>query len=160
MQSIGPAHTGGLSRRQARCATPAISLRAMLLDPADSTLIQFGRYTIVGGLAFIADFSALFALTRFGGVHYLISAAVAFLAGLGINYLLSAAWVFSRRTIRNRGLEFGIFAAVGLIGLCLNEAGMWLLAGLAGLNYLWAKAATAVAVYMWNFGARKAALFR
>ena len=138
----------------------AFALRALCTGPSDSTLVQFVRYTGVGGLAFLCDFFSLFALTHFGGVHYLISAAIAFLAGLTLNYGLSAAWVFSRRTLKNRTIEFGIFASVGVIGLGLNEIGMWLLAGRAGLHYLWAKIVTAGTVYVWNFGARKVALFR
>ena len=138
----------------------AFSLQALCLEPTDSTLVQFVRYTVVGGLAFLGDFFTLFALTRFGGVHYLISAAIAFLVGLTLNYALSAVWVFSRRTLKNRAVEFGIFVGIGMIGLGLNELGMWLLAGRVGLHYLWAKIVTAGVVYVWNFGARKLALFR
>jgi len=135
-------------------------LRALLIEPADNTTLQFFRYLIVGGVALVADFSTLFLLTRFAGVHYLASAAVAFLIGLAVNYTLSSVWVFARHTIRNRAVEFGIFAAIGVAGLGLNELGMWLLAGVFGLYYLWAKLITAAAVYFWNFGARKVALFR
>jgi len=160
MQSIEPIETGERVIERAVRSARALSLSALLIEPSSNTWVQFARYTVVGGVAFVGDFFTLFALTHFGGVHYLVSAAVAFLAGLTINYGLSAAWVFSRRTLQNRALEFGIFAAVGIVGLGLNETGMWLLAGKAGLNYLWAKVATAAVVYIWNFGARKAALFR
>ena len=64
-------------------------LRALLIEPADNTTLQFFRYTIVGGVALTADFSTLFLLTRFAGIHYLASAAVAFLVGLTVNYALS-----------------------------------------------------------------------
>ena len=163
MQSLDPVELNSslATRHEAVCRPAgALSLRALFVDPADTTMVQFARYTVVGGVAFLGDFFSLFALTRFGGFHYLVSAAAAFLAGLILNYGLSAAWVFSRRTLRNRALEFGIFAGVGIIGLGLNEIGMWLLAGLAGLHYLLAKIVTAGIVYIWNFGARKAALFR
>jgi putative flippase GtrA len=137
-----------------------LTLRALLIEPTDNTLIQFGRYTIVGGAAFAADFGTLFLLTHFGGIHYLVSAAVAFLIGLVVNYAISAAWVFAHRTVQNRTLEFGIFAAIGVVGLGLNELGMWVLSGHWGIHYLWAKIITAALVYVWNFGARKVALFR
>ena len=137
-----------------------LSFRALLIEPASDIFVQFVRYTITGAAALTADFGALFLLTHFGGVYYLVSAAVAFSIGLLINYAISAAWVFTNRTLHNRLLEFGIFAAIGLVGLGLNELGMWLLAGLGGMYYLWAKLITAVLVYGWNFGARKVALFR
>jgi putative flippase GtrA len=135
-------------------------LRTLLIEPAGNTTLQFFRYTVVGGVALTADFSTLFLLTRFAGIHYLASAAVAFLVGLTGNYALSSVWVFARHTLQNRAAEFGIFAAIGVVGLGLNELGMWLLAGVVGLYYLWAKLITAAAVYFWNFGARKVALFR
>jgi len=136
------------------------SLRALLIEPTDNTLAQFIRYTLVGGVAFAADFTTLFLLTHFAKVYYLASAAVAFAIGLTVNYVISAAWVFAHRTMRNRAVEFGIFAAVGVVGLGLNELGMWLLSGRWGIHYLWAKLLTAALVYVWNFGARKIALFR
>jgi putative flippase GtrA len=137
-----------------------LSIHALLIEPTNNTFAQFARYTIVGAAALLADLATLFLLTHFGGVYYLVSAAVAFSIGLMINYLVSAVWVFAHRTVQNRTVEFGIFAAIGVAGLGLNELGMWLLSGLWGVYYLWAKLITAVLVYFWNFGARKVALFR
>ena len=147
-------HTPVLARK------PRITLRDLLFASSESTYIQFLRYTVVGGVAFAVDFGILFALTRFAGVYYLISAAISFTAGLFVNYFLSRTWVFNRRTLKNSTLEFTIFAAIGAAGLALNELGMWLLASKAGLNYLLAKLITAGFVYLWNFGARKYSLFR
>jgi putative flippase GtrA len=136
------------------------SVKALLIEPTNNTFLQFARYTIVGAVALGADFCALFLLTYFGGLHYLVSAALAFLIGLLINYGLSAAWVFARRSFQNRTVEFAIFAGVGIVGLGLNELGMWTLTSLVGLHYLWAKLFTAAFVYIWNFSARKVTLFR
>jgi putative flippase GtrA len=146
--------------REAPPAYPGFSLRIWLIEPSENTFVQFARYIVTGGVAFTADFGTLFLLTRYGGVHYLISAAVGFTVGLLINYVISSTWVFAHRTVQNRGVEFGIFAAIGLVGLGLNELGMWLLATRVGIYYLWAKLITTAVVYIWNFGARKVALFR
>jgi len=137
-----------------------LSARSLIRGPASTTAIQFFRYTLVGGLAFICDFGTLYLLTDWAGLHYLRSAAVAFCLGLTINYALSRIWVFDRRTLSNSALEFGLFAAIGLVGLALNEAGMWLLKEVAGLHYLVAKLGVTVLVFLWNFFARKLALFR
>ena len=136
------------------------TLRALLFGASDRTTVQFARYTVVGGVAFAVDFGFLFLLTHFGGVYYLISAAVSFVLGLAVNYALSRVWVFSQRTLSNATLEFTIFALIGVAGLGLNELGMWLLASRLGLEYLLAKMVTAAFVYVWNFAARKYSLFR
>ncbi len=140
--------------------TPGLSLRQLLIEPSESTGVQLFRYLFVGGLAFVLDFGALYVLTSRAGLHYLTSAAIAFLLGLIANYLLSRAWVFPRRKMRNTGIEFAVFAGIGLIGLGLNELGMWLLSGIAGLHYLIAKMCTTAVVFFWNFAARKLSLFR
>jgi len=132
----------------------------ILIGRNDRLLVQLFRYTLVGGLAFLVDFGALYVLTEFGGLHYLASGALAFLLGLATNYLLSVRWVFSRRTFSNRWAELGLFSLVGLAGLGLNEIFLWLLTERIGLHYLASKIVTTVLVYLWNFGVRKAMLFR
>lgn len=134
--------------------------RRLLLDPASTVSIQLLRYTAVGGAAFAVDFGSLFWLTEFGGLHYLLSAAFAFCLGLVTNYLLSVAWVFPRRSLSSRGLEFLLFGLIGLAGLGLNEMVLWALTEGAGFHYLLSKAGAAVVVFLWNFFARKLSLFR
>ncbi|GBC60668.1 GtrA family protein [Desulfonema ishimotonii] len=126
----------------------------------DNTLIQLFRYTFVGGGAFVVDVGSLFIFTEYLGIHYLTSAAVAFILGLMTNYLLSVSWVFNRRTIGSRWAEFGIFALIGLIGLGLNEALIWSCTEYLGLHYLMSKIISTALIYIWNFSARKAVLFR
>jgi putative flippase GtrA len=135
-------------------------LRRLLAGTEDALLIQFFRYVLVGGLAFVVDFGGLYVLTEHAGLHYLTANALAFLLGLTTNYLLSVTWVFSRRTLDSRGREFAIFAAVGIVGLGINELVMWLLTDHAGAHYMVSKLAATAVGLLWNFGGRKALLFR
>jgi putative flippase GtrA len=136
------------------------SIRALFLNRTDTSSIQFFRYTFVGGAAFIVDFGSLFVLTEFFNIHYLISAAIAFLLGLIINYALSVVWVFSKRILRNKSLEFGIFAFIGIMGLGLNELFIWFFTEYVHFHYLVSKIISTAFVFLWNFGARKFILFR
>ena len=135
------------------------TLRTVLFGTSGNVLHQFTRYWIVGGLAFVVDFGSLYLLTEFAGLHYLVSAAVAFLFGLVTNYLLSRAWVFDRRTMDTATAEFAIFTMIGLVGLGLNEVIIWSLREKGHLHYLLSKAIASAIVLIWNFGARKVALF-
>jgi putative flippase GtrA len=135
-------------------------LWALLFGATERLLHQFIRYFIVGGLAFLVDFSSLYLLTEFAGLHYLNSAAIAFLFGLAVNYSLSLLWVFDRRTMKSAMVEFLIFAVIGIVGLGLNEAIMWVVREKIGFHYMGAKAVSAGIVLIWNFGARKFVLFR
>jgi putative flippase GtrA len=135
------------------------TLQPLVKGETDNTLIQLFRYTLVGGLAFVIDIGTLFILTEFAGIHYLVSAAFAFGVGLATNYCLSVLWVFDRRAVRNRYVEFVIFALLGVMGLGLNELAMFTLTELAGLHYLASKVFSTGLTYIWNFGSRKVLLF-
>ena len=128
-------------------------------EKTDNTLFQLIRYTFVGGFAFIVDFGTLFLLTEYLYLHYLVSAAIAFILGLVTNYFLSIGWVFTKHSVSDKRIEFIVFALIGLAGLGLNELFLWLFTDLAGMYYLISKILTAVLVYLWNFFVRKLILF-
>lgn len=137
----------------------AVDWRTLFQKPAESSSIQLLRYFFVGGLAFAVDFCLLFALTSGFGIGYLISTAIAFLAGVTVNYLLSRAWVFPSRSLSNASVEFSVFALIGIVGLGITEGGMWCLTDVIGFHYLVSKVVVAIVVFFWNFVARKVLLF-
>ncbi len=153
---------GGYESERPRASQDVMSrhLRTLVVAPAERTFVQLFRYTFVGGTAFLVDIGILFALTSVFHVYYLISAAVAFVVGVTVNYVLSIAWVFSSRSTTRRFVEFTVFASVGVVGLGLNETIMWFFTGALGLFYLYSKIISAAVVYLFNFAARKALLFR
>ncbi len=56
--------------------------------------------------------------------------------------------------------EYGLFVFVGVVGLGLNELLLWMFTDALGLYYLLSKVIGASLVFFWNFGMRKALLFR
>ena len=123
-------------------------------------LRQLRRYLVVGGLAWVVDLSSLVVLTELLDVHYVVSATIAFSAGLVVNYAFSIAWVFDRRVLNSRTTEFGIFGLIGLVGVGLNTLIVWGLTEALLPHYLYAKMASTGAVLWWNFLAKKYILFR
>ena len=135
-------------------------ISSILLDRNRNIFIQLFRYTVVGGIAFIIDFSSLFILTEYVNIYYLTSAAIAFSLGLITNYSLSILWVFDKRSVGNKYIEFIIFSLIGMVGLLLNEFFIWFFTEIALLHYLWSKVISTFFVYLWNFTVRKILLFR
>ncbi|MBN8454606.1 GtrA family protein [Accumulibacter sp.] len=108
---------------------------------------QFVRYGMVGGLAFVVDFASLWVLTEGVGLHYLVSASLAFLLGLITNYVLCIAWIFAFRAVRSRAQEFTIFGLIGVAGLLLSNFLLLLFTELAGFHYLVSKGAAAAIIF-------------
>lgn len=124
-------------------------------DGPQPLYIQLLRYLIVGGIAFIVDFSILYLLVNFLGFNYLIAAAISFITGLIINYLLSISWVFNRSPESVLSSSFLIFLVTGLVGLGLNEILMFFFTHIIGLEYLYSKIIAVPIVLFWNFISRK-----
>ncbi|NHZ85963.1 MAG: GtrA family protein [Planctomycetia bacterium] len=134
-------------------------IKKLLKNKTNNTLVQLFRYTFVGGIAFIFDFGTLYLLTEYFNIYYLVSAAIAFLLGLTINYFLSVIWVFQKRSLKSKYVEFIVFALIGIIGLALNEFIIWFFTETVNIHYLQSKLISTVLVYLWNFFIRKYFLF-
>jgi putative flippase GtrA len=125
----------------------------------NNNYLQLFRYTFVGGFAFLIDFGTLFLLTKYLNIHYLLSAFFAFILGIVTNYILSVKWVFYKRTIQKKWLEFLLFTLIGLTGLALNQLFLWVLTDIFLIYYLLSKLITSFILYFWNFLIRKILLF-
>ena len=119
--------------------------------------IQFFRYIFVGGMAFVADFIALFILRECVKLNLYLAVGIAFILGLLTNYVLSKLLVFTRE---NSVGEFITFTVIGIIGLIFTELLMHLFAVVLGVQYLISKAIVAGIVLVWNFTAQKIILYR
>jgi len=120
---------------------------------------EFIRYFVASAIALAIDFGTLWILTSIFLVPYLISGAIAFATGLVVIYSLSIWWVFTKRSVRNRGIEFLFFSVIGIVGLLLNEIILWFFTDSLNLFYLFSKIISVGVVFSWNFLARKTLLF-
>lgn len=129
--------------------------------------MEFFRYLLVGGSAFLVDFGVLY-LTKtflFGGLGITgvyIATAIGFTAGLVYNYILSLIFVFKNAKEKTQGKAlraFLVFSLIGVIGLGITEFGMYLGVSLLGIHYLIVKVVMAAIVLMWNYLARKLLIF-
>ncbi|WP_251231224.1 GtrA family protein [Adlercreutzia aquisgranensis] len=118
-------------------------------------VVQFGKFGIVGVVAFAIDYSLLVILTEVFGFVYLASATIAFCVSAFFNYLASMEYVFTRKRGMERRKEITAFFALSVVGLGLNNACMWAGVELVGLSYLLVKVAATAVVAVWNFFSRK-----
>lgn len=120
---------------------------------------EFGGYTLVGGVAFAADFAVLAGLTNVLGMHYIFATVCAFMLGTWVNYRLSSRWVFSYRAIDVRSTEFAMFLLVGVVTLGLSLVLIASLVDGLGIHVLLAKCIAAACTLVTNFAGRRILLF-
>lgn len=160
-----------------------MNIKALFTGETDNTFIQFFRYCFVGGFAFVVDFGVLTLLVELFNIPHIVSATISFIAGLATNYILSTFWIFKSSKVNNKLAEFAIFAGIGVVGLLLNDAIIWLFQDILGKNlllggsseavgdyvdyyifgkiqyYMVGKVTATVVSFVWNFVARKLILF-
>ena len=136
------------------------------MNEISSTICEFLRYAVVGGVAFLADFGSLvlaqeLVLKRFSHGVY-ISTVLGFIVGLAVNYALSILFVFTQEKDRGKGRSMGafmVFGAIGLLGLLWTEVGMWVGIELLAWNYMIVKVLVTGVVLFWNYLGRKLLVF-
>lgn len=131
----------------------------LFFGDTDNSINQLLRYTVVGGVSFLVDYSILFSLTKYVGLYYLISATISFLVGLVLNYILSTHWIFKKSRLSNKSVEFTVYGLIGVVGLLLNSILMYLFTDVLQIHYMLSKLVAASLVMIWNFYGRKVVLF-
>lgn len=116
---------------------------------------QLMRFGVIGFIAFSIDYGLLFSLTEVCGVWYLLAALISCTVSLLFNYFASMKFIFSGKEGMSKKKEFAIFIALSIIGIGINELGMWLLVDIAGIFYLLAKILVTCVTMVYNFMSRK-----
>jgi putative flippase GtrA len=122
-------------------------------------IFEFMRYFAASAGALVVDFG-LYRLGLQVGLAYPLAALIGFCAGAVFAYVASVFWVFEARSVSRAWVEFGLFVAIGVAGLLLTEAILWLEIERLRMPALWSKAGAAGIVFFFNFGVRKITLFR
>jgi putative flippase GtrA len=120
---------------------------------------ELATYTVASAAALAVDVAVLTILVSRAGWQYLPSAAVSFTAGAVFLYVLSIKVVFRVRRVSNPILELPFFVGLGLVGLVVNTAVMYVVVEALHLHYLIAKAIAAGCTFLTNFVLRRNLLF-
>jgi putative flippase GtrA len=121
--------------------------------------LEFLRYFAASAAALAVDM-VLYAGALRLGLPYAAAALLGFTAGAAAAYVASVRWVFESRNVRNSTMEFGLFVAVGVGGLLITEGLLWLFIEQLSWPAVLSKLGTSGFVFVFNFGVRKALLFR
>ena len=132
----------------------------LFVRKSDQLSVHLLRAIFSSNVAFALDFGLLVLLTEVVHLHYLVSNIFAFMTGTSLLYVLSIFWVFSRRTIQSRHLEYWLFIFIGVAGVGFNELFIWLFTEKVHIYYLYSKIIAGSIVFFWNFLSRRFILFK
>lgn len=116
---------------------------------------QILKFGVVGGIAFIIDYSVLFICTEFFGIYYLISSLISFSVSTVFNYIASIKWVFDVNQKKSQKKNFILFIVFSVIGLGLNQLIMWFGVDMLHIYYMLVKIGATAIVMVFNFITRK-----
>lgn len=134
--------------------------RRIFVRENDRTGIHLLRSVFSSALGFSVDFLILIFLVEVARLHYLVSASISFTIGTTLTYLFSVWWIFSRRNVQDKRIEYVVFMIVGVAGVFFNGLLMWIFTERLEVYYMLSKIFSGTTVFFWNFFARKFLLFR
>ena len=121
---------------------------------------QIVKFGIVGVIAFVIDYAALFVLVQFLHMDSIAAATISFIISVIFNYVASMKYVFVGRTDQSKTQQFVIFVVLSAIGLGINDGIMWVLNKvlidfIPTYYYMFSKIVATAVVMVWNFITRK-----
>ena len=123
----------------------------MSVTPGDVDQAAISRFTMVGAACFVLNLLILWAGTGLLGAHYLISAAVSFVAVTYFSFMLNRFFTF--RASGDMGRQTARYYVVTVTSLGLSLLSMHVLVDLAELHYLLANCLAAVLLLFGNYAA-------
>ena len=116
---------------------------------------QFIKFAGVGFVAFFIDYGLLIFFTEVLDIYYLVSATMSFTISVVFNYVASMRYVFTHRDDISRTREFAIFIILSIVGLMLNNVGMFIGVDVLGVDYRITKVIATACVTVFNFFTRR-----
>lgn len=127
---------------------------------ANELQIQFFRYLVSSGIALAFYYTTYFVLTRIFNINEIISNIIGNTIGMIVNYFLNIKWVFEKRKIKNKIIEFFLFIATFILGTGLNTFIFWILTKILLIYDLISLIIATGITYIFRFVIRKIILFK
>jgi putative flippase GtrA len=120
----------------------------------------FFKVNIAAIIASIGDFGFTVFLKQIGHLDAVLASIIGTILGGIINFLIGRIWVFktSQSNFSEQGKKYFL---IWLGNLLLNASGVYILIKLMGMQYLFAKMATAITVAIgYNYPLQKSYVFK
>lgn len=121
---------------------------------------EFVRYFGASVVALFVDMMLFVIGMRVFEFSWILASIIGFVGGVALAYWLSIHRVFESRKMKDDPKsEFLLFASVGLVGLALTQALLWLFIEFLNFRAEVSRLASAALTFLVNFAVRKLILF-
>lgn len=117
---------------------------------ADSFVLKFLRFGVVGFSGLFVDFGITWLLKELARWQKYLSNAIGFMAAASSNYMLNRWWTF-QSTNPNVVIEYTGFIFIAVLGLVINTLILWILVSRVRMNFYLSKVFATAVVMLWNF---------
>ena len=117
------------------------------------------KYLMVGGTAFIADFSVFYTTINFFDINYFISGIYGFIVGVFVNYLLARKFVFYNHNKIKKTTEFFGVYLISAIGLSIHQLAIYSFVEFINIDIYISKILASIIVFLWNYNMRRLYLY-
>ncbi|MBI1999565.1 MAG: GtrA family protein [Parcubacteria group bacterium] len=116
-----------------------------------SRLGQVVRFCVAGAAGVIAYYAALYGLTEYLGVWYVISAVIGFVLNTGLNFTLQKFWTFQNKETQMVGRQLTLYAAMTVSFLIGNTLLLYLMVEYLHLWYIGAQVILTIVISVLSF---------
>lgn len=92
-----------------------------------SRKMTIAKFIMSGSTAAGVEFTLLFVLTHFAGIHYLVSSTLAFCVAVGVGFTLQKFWTFENKSLDRIHRQAVQYLSLGLTNLGINAVLMYVL---------------------------------
>jgi putative flippase GtrA len=130
-----------------------------IIGSIKGNFLQFLKYGISGGLAFILEYSSFFILNNLAGLWYVWSNSIAMTLGFVLSFLLNRYWSF-KATSSNTLKQLLLYGILFGINLGISNLLMMLFIDALGIGSMISKFTTIGILMCWNFIIYKKVIFK
>ena len=118
------------------------------------------RFIASGGTSAVVDLGLLYFFTEEFGLHYLLSAALAFVAAFFVSFTLQKFWTFQDASTDRVHIQVSLSFTIAVINLGLNTALMYFFVDIVGLGYMLAQIIVGIMLAFESFFILKLFIFK
>ncbi len=121
---------------------------------------RFAKYSLVGSIAAIVDWTLFFLLAVYLEIFYLLAGTVSFCFAVLVNYFFGIKFLFISEIRFTKSREIFLVFCVSLVGLIMNLFLLYFFSSSLSFDLMTAKIFASFGAVLWNFIARNNYIFK